>query len=208
MSDFTSAVEFAPDFQARDFVVVSPLRPIVYPRPLCAVGAARCQNHFVLVPLTEMTKARGTEPRQAILWVDPSIGVLRVRVAGGACMDGAQAVKRLWGLLATAGVETAYLHTNASGLPDDGHDLIRHHDMRTGRQLFRPLDRPSHPELHKAMERMILDAVNFTDTPAVVAEDEVLVYPPLLKTHVRALAAAVAAVEMAVRAGAPSSTRS
>lgn len=189
-----------PDFLSRDFVVLSPLQPLTYPKPLRAVGAARSGGTVVVVPLVELTASRLYPCRQPQLWLPPSPGIFTFKAPRNHRLDGSETARVLKAYMDMVGVETAFLHADSRGEPDTSHEGALITDIRTGRKLLQPLDRLSPVNCRPGLERMVIEACNFMNQPAIGDPGELLRAPPLLAAHVRAVCAAMDAATRTVRA--------
>jgi hypothetical protein len=201
MTDAPDIIELWPDFLCRDFVAITPMRPIIFPRPLRVVGAARSGSTFVVIPLAELSTPLGTEPRKIQLWIPPSLGILTFKAPRRGSLSGSETARILKAYLDMVGVESAYLHANNRGEADTDHAGAVVADIRTGKNLFRPLDRFSPVNGRRGLELMIIEAHNFMmAVPETPGPDEELRAPPLLAVHVRALLAAIDGATRILRA--------
>ncbi len=200
MNNQTDNITFWPDPIARDFVVISPLQPITYPKHLRAAGAARSGGTVVVVPLLELTASRLYPCRQPQLWIPPSPGIFTFKAPRNHGLDGSETARVLKAYLDLVGVETAFLHADSRGEADTNHEGAQITDIRTCRKLIRPLDRLSPVNGRPGLELMVVEACNFMAEPMIGDPDKPLRVPPLLAAHVRALCAAMDAATQAVRA--------
>lgn len=190
MYDSSITIDFWPDARRRDFVVISPLHPLEYPQHLCAVGAARSGNTFIVVPLVELTTPRGALSRQPLLWIPPAPGILTFKAPRNGSINGTETARQLRAFLDIVGVEAAFLHADSRGEPDTNHEGALATDIRTGRKLFRPLGRFSPVNGRPWLERMVIEAYDFMLEPVIGDPDDLMQAPPLLAAHVRAVCAA------------------
>lgn len=202
-------IRFWANASIRDYAVLESARLVECPREVRVVGAARSRNHFVMVPLAEVSAISILEPRRLRLHILPWIGIRQFTIPQHPTpLDGGR-VHVVRQFLDQVGVDVAYLHADVHGNADLDDDGTVARDPLTGRPLFHALDRTSPVTDPHGFQLLVTEAYNFLRDPETVdlTGDE-LTPPPLLVACVRALAAALdGASRLIAAARAPSGDR-